>query len=48
VVKTIVSTTDAVLELPRGRYFRYRVGTTDRAEWTKTKFEIYNDSINCI
>jgi hypothetical protein len=37
-----------VPELPRGRYFQYRVGTTDRAELTKTKFEMHNDSINSI
>jgi hypothetical protein len=40
VVKTFVGTTDAVPELPRGRYFRYRAGTTDRSEMTKTKFEM--------
>jgi hypothetical protein len=39
-VKSFVGATDAVLELPRGRYFRYRAGTTDRSEVTKTKFEM--------
>jgi hypothetical protein len=38
-VKTSVGTTDAVPELPRGRYFRYRTGTTDKSEVTKMKFE---------
>jgi hypothetical protein len=47
-VKTAFGTTDAVPELPRGQYFRYRVGTTDRAELTKTKFELYSDSSNSI
>jgi hypothetical protein len=39
-VKTPVGTIDAVPELPRGRYFRYRAGTTDSTEMTKTKFEM--------
>jgi hypothetical protein len=39
-VKTTVDTNDAVPKLPRGRYFWYRVTTTDRAELTKT--EIWN------
>jgi hypothetical protein len=47
-VKTTICTTDAVPELPRGRYFLYRVGTTDRVELTKTKFELYNNSSNSI
>jgi hypothetical protein len=41
VVETTVGTTNALPELLRGRYFRYRVNTTDRGELTKTKFEMY-------
>jgi hypothetical protein len=29
-----------VPELPRGRYFRYRAGTTDNTKMTKAKFEM--------
>jgi hypothetical protein len=36
-VKTTVDTNDVVPKLPRGRYFWYRVTTTDRAELTKTE-----------
>jgi hypothetical protein len=43
-VKTPVGTTDAVPKLPRGWYFRYRAGTTDCTEVTKTKFEMRSDS----
>jgi hypothetical protein len=39
VVNNSIGTTNAVPELPRGRYFRYRAGTTDRSEVTKMKFE---------
>jgi hypothetical protein len=39
-VKTSVGTTDAVPELPRWSVLRYRVGTTDRTEELKMKFEM--------
>jgi hypothetical protein len=32
----------------RGRYFRYQVGTTNRIELTKMKFEFSSDSSNSI
>jgi hypothetical protein len=30
------------------RYYQYQVGTTDRVELTKTKFEFHKDSGNSI